>query len=308
MKLNELNPEEKRVILQKGTEAPFTGKFEAYHKDGIYTCRQCNAFLYRSSDKFDSGCGWPSFDDEIAGAVEKHLDADGSRTEIVCNRCNAHLGHVFSGEQLTQKNIRHCVNSVSMDFLEVGKNITDSNVSLVFEKEKTIYLGGGCFWCVEAVFKMIKGVSSVVSGYAGGQTENPKYDDVCGGQTGHAEIVKVVFDPTVVAVEKILEVFFDAHDPTTLNRQGNDVGTQYRSVVFLENKDEVEIVQNFIKKVQADFSQPIVTEISVLSEAGNGKFYSAEDYHQDYFNKNGHAPYCQIVVAPKIEKIKKKYL
>ncbi len=308
MKLNELNPEEKRVILQKGTEAPFTGKFEAYHKDGVYTCRQCNAFLYRSSDKFDSGCGWPSFDDEIAGAVEKHLDADGSRTEIVCNRCNAHLGHVFSGEQLTQKNIRHCVNSVSMDFLEVGKNITDSNVSLVFEKEKTIYLGGGCFWCVEAVLKMIKGVSGVVSGYAGGQTENPKYDDVCGGQTGHAEIVKVVFDPTLVSIEKILEVFFDAHDPTTLNRQGNDVGTQYRSVVFVENKDEVEIVQNFIKKVQADFSEPIVTEVSVLTEAGNGKFYPAEDYHQDYFNKNGHAPYCQIVVAPKVEKTKKKYL
>jgi len=308
MKLNELNPEEKRVILEKGTEAPFTGQFENNHKDGIYTCRQCNAYLYRSSDKFDSGCGWPSFDDEINGAVEKHLDADGSRTEIICNRCGAHLGHVFSGENLTQKNIRHCVNSVSMDFLETGKNTIMDGTRLNFEKEKTLYLGGGCFWCIEAVFKMIKGVKEVVSGYAGGQKENPKYDDVCSGETGHAEIVKVVFDPTSVSIEKILEVFFDAHDPTTLNRQGNDVGTQYRSVVFTETVEDEEIVESFIKKVKANFSEPIVTEISILAQSGNGKFYSAEGYHQDYFNKNGHAPYCQIVVAPKVEKIKKKYL
>lgn len=302
MKLNELNPEEKKVILQKGTEAPFTGKYEGYHEDGVYICRQCNAYLYRSSDKFDSGCGWPSFDDEIAGSVEKHLDTDGSRTEIVCNRCEAHLGHVFSGEQLTDKNIRHCVNSISMDFIEA--NETERKI----EKEKIIYLGGGCFWCVEAVFKMIKGVKEIVSGYAGGKTDSPKYLEVCEGDTGHAEVVKIVFDPTVVALEKILEVFLDAHDPTTLNRQGNDVGTQYRSAIFGENKNEVEISQNFIKKAQANFSEPIVTEASLLSEAGNGKFYSAEDCHQDYFNKNGHAPYCQIVVAPKVEKIKKKYL
>ena len=307
MKLNELNPEEKRVILEKGTEAPFTGKFENNHKDGIYTCRQCNAYLYRSSDKFDSGCGWPSFDDEIAGAVEKNLDADGSRTEIICSRCGAHLGHIFSGENLTQKNIRHCVNSVSMDFLETGKNTTVDGTALDFEKEKTIYLGGGCFWCLEAVFKMIKGVKEVVSGYAGGQIENPKYEDVSGGETGHAEMVKVVFDPTIVALEKILAVFFDAHDPTTVNRQGNDVGTQYRSIILTENKNDLEIVANFIEKVKTNFSEPIITDLSVLSETGIGQFYPAEDYHQDYFKKNGHAPYCQIVVSPKVEKINKKY-
>ena len=307
MKLNELNPEEKKVILEKGTEAPFSGKFEKNHQDGVYTCRQCNAFLYRSADKFDSGCGWPSFDDEITGAVEKHLDADGSRTEIICSRCGAHLGHVFSGENLTQKNIRHCVNSVSMDFLETGKNMTVDGTALALEKEKIIYLGGGCFWCIEAVFKMIKGVSKVVSGYAGGQIENPKYDDVSGGETGHAEMVKVVFDPTMISMEEILAVFFDAHDPTTVNRQGNDVGTQYRSVISTENKNDLEIVANFIEKVKANFSEPIVTDISVLSETGTGQFYPAEDYHQDYFKKNGHAPYCQIVVAPKVEKIKKKY-
>lgn len=302
MKLNELKSEEKRVILEKGTEAPFTGKYENHHEEGIYTCRQCNAYLYRSSDKFDSGCGWPSFDDEVNGAIKKTLDADQIRTEITCNRCGAHLGHVFLGENLTPKNIRHCVNSVSMDFIKVHE------VDREIEKEKIIYLGGGCFWCVEAVFKMIKGVKEVVSGYAGGQKDNPKYLEVCEGNTGHAEVVKLFFDPTIVALEKLLEVFFDAHDPTTLNRQGNDVGTQYRSVIFTENKEDTEIVNNFINKIQKDFSEKIVTDVSTLSESGNGKFYPAEDYHQDYFNKNGHAPYCQIVVAPKVEKIKKKYL
>lgn len=308
MKLNELTSEEKKVILEKGTEMPFSGKYEHAHKEGVYICRQCNAYLYRSSDKFDSGCGWPSFDDEISGAIEKHLDADGSRTEIICHRCQAHLGHVFSGEQLTQKNIRHCVNSISMDFIETGKNQTDSGINMVIETEKTIYLGGGCFWCIEAVFKMIAGVKEVVSGYAGGHVDNPNYEGVCGGTTGHAEVVKMVFNPITVTIEKILEVFFDAHDPTTVNRQGNDVGTQYRSVIFVANIGDKEIVQHFVESIRPNFSEPIVTEISLLSESGNGTFFAAEDYHQDYFNKNGHAPYCQIVVAPKVEKIKKKFL
>jgi len=298
MKLNELDPEEKRVILEKGTEAPFSGKFEHHQEAGVYTCRQCNTYLYRAEDKFDSGCGWPSFDDEISGAIKKQIDTDGSRTEIICNRCDAHLGHVFSGEQLTDKNIRHCVNSVSMDFILADNVVHDKN----------IYLGGGCFWCIEAVFKMIPGVKKVASGYAGGKKENPTYSEVCAGDTEHAEVVSISYDPISVSLEKILEVFFDSHDPTTVNRQGNDIGTQYRSVIFVESQDDLETAENFIQKIKKDFSEPIVTEVLLLEKAGNGKFYIAEDYHQDYFAQNGHAPYCQLVVAPKVDKIKKKYL
>lgn len=302
MKLNELNTEEKRIILEKGTEAPFSGKFKNNKKDGIYTCRQCGAFLYRSSDKFDSNCGWPSFDDEIKGSIKKSVDADGARTEITCIRCGGHLGHVFYGERFTAKNTRHCVNSISMDFIESEKFSED------FKKEKIIYFGGGCFWCVEAVFKLIDGVIDVVSGYAGGDFDNPSYDDVCTGKTGHAEVVRIIYDSTVVSEEHLLSVFFDAHDPTTLNRQGNDIGTQYRSVIFTENIDDLDIAVNFIKKIQNNFDDKIVTDLKILSQSGTGIFYPAENYHKDYFNKNDHAPYCQLVILPKVEKIKKKYL
>jgi len=301
MKLNQLNEAEKRVILEKGTEAPFSGEYGKFDGEGLYVCRQCENYLYRSDDKFDSGCGWPSFDDEVDGSVLKTTDADGQRTEITCNRCDGHLGHVFVGENLTEKNTRHCVNSVSMKFIEVGE----------IKKMETIYLGGGCFWCIEAVFKMINGVQSVTSGYVGGDKDNPTYEEISVGDTGHVEIVKVSFDPVQVSLEKILDVFFDSHDPTTLNKQGNDVGTQYRSAIFCESGEQLNAVENYIENKQSEFKDPIVTEIAILSDVGSGdakgKFYSAENYHQEYFKNNSSQPYCQIVVAPKVEKIEKKY-
>jgi peptide methionine sulfoxide reductase msrA/msrB len=297
MKLNNLTEEEKRVIEEKGTEAPGTGEYEKFDGEGVYQCRRCDAYLYRSKDKFDSNCGWPAFDDEIDGSVLRQTDSDGRRTEIICNRCRGHLGHVFEGENLTEKNVRHCVNSVSMKFLESSQ----------VQTKETIYLAGGCFWCIEAVFKIIVGVLNVESGYAGGDVDNPTYEQVSAGNTGHAEILKIDFDPTVVSLEKILTVFFDSHDPTTLNRQGNDIGTQYRSAIYTTSSEQLDVVKNFIEKVQDDFSEPIVTEIGLLSDFGTGKFYSAEDYHQDYFEQNDQAPYCQLVIAPKVEKIQKKY-
>lgn len=290
MKLNKLTEEEKKVILEKGTEAPFTGEYDKTFEKGIYLCRQCEAPLYNSDSKFDSGCGWPSFDDEIIGAVKRQVDVDGRRTEILCKRCSAHLGHVFEGENLTEKNIRHCVNSVSMKLVS-GNEVKD---------EEIIYLGGGCFWCIEAVFKMIDGVGPVFSGYSGGEKENPTYEEVCSGNTGYAEVVEVKFNPKKVSLEKILEVFFEAHDPTTLNRQGNDVGTQYRSVIFYTDENQKEIIENFIEKIKNDYTEKIVTEISKLE-----KFYKAEDYHQDYFDKNPDNRYCQLVIAPKVKKFKK---
>lgn len=167
-----------------------------------------------------------------------------------------------------------------------------------------ITFGGGCFWCIEAVFQRLKGVTSVVSGYAGGKVENPTYKQVCTGETGHAEVVQIEFQPSVVSYDKLMEVFWAAHDPTTLNRQGADVGTQYRSVVFFENDRQKSIAEKSKADAQKDFMAPIVTEISPMP-----KFYKAEDYHQNYFNLNGtRNGYCSVVISPKLQKLLHKGL
>lgn len=164
--------------------------------------------------------------------------------------------------------------------------------------------GGGCFWCLEAVFQQLNGVRSVVSGYAGGKNVNPTYREVCGGNTGHAEVVQVTFDPSVVSYRIVLEVFFAIHDPTTRNRQGNDVGTQYRSVIFYHSSEQKTVVDDVIGKLNAEvFDGQIVTEVVPLPE-----FFAAEDYHQNYFNDNPAQPYCQFVVSPKVAKFRKQYL
>ena len=162
-------------------------------------------------------------------------------------------------------------------------------------------LGGGCFWCTEAVFERLDGVKSVTSGYAGGKKENPTYQDICTGATGHAEVTQVEFDPKKMTFEHLLDVFWAAHDPTTLNRQGADSGTQYRSVIFYHSEAQRAAAEKSKKAAQADFNSPIVTEISPLP-----KFYKAESYHQDYFNNNSRAPYCQAVIRPKLEKLREK--
>jgi len=170
------------------------------------------------------------------------------------------------------------------------------------EKSEKITLGGGCFWCVEAVFQRIEGVISVISGYAGGTTENPSYQQICTGNTGHAEVIKVGFEPEKITLAEILDIFWQAHDPTTLNRQGNDVGTQYRSVIFYENEQQREIAEKSKTEAAAKYRDPIVTEISPLP-----KFYPAEGYHQNYFNDNPWQPYCQFVIKPKVSKLEKEY-
>jgi len=162
-------------------------------------------------------------------------------------------------------------------------------------------LGGGCFWCTEAVFERLDGVKSVTSGYAGGKKENPTYEDICTGTSGHAEVTQVEFDPKKLSFEQLLDVFWAAHDPTTLNRQGADSGTQYRSVIFHHSEAQRSAAEKSKKAAQAGFSSPIVTEISPLP-----KFYKAESYHQDYFNNNSRAPYCQAVIRPKLEKLREK--
>lgn len=168
----------------------------------------------------------------------------------------------------------------------------------------TAVFGGGCFWCVEAIYVELKGVISVTSGYYGGEMKNPSYRQVCSGLTGHAEVAQIIFDPSVISFDKLLEVFWTVHDPTQLNRQGNDVGTQYRSVIFYTNSEQRELAESYKGKLNKEntFDKPVVTEISPLKA-----FYKAEDYHQDYYANNGNAPYCTVVIAPKVEKFRKVF-
>jgi peptide-methionine (S)-S-oxide reductase len=169
-------------------------------------------------------------------------------------------------------------------------------------KLETIVLGGGCFWCTEAVFSMLEGVVKVTPGYAGGTTENPTYEQVCGGDTGHAEVLRVEYDPELISFEKLLDVFFSMHDPTSINRQGNDTGSQYRSVILYSSGEQKKEAEEFIKRIQINFDKPVATEVKKLL-----KFYPAEPYHQDYYKKNPLQPYCLFVVRPKVDKVKKKF-
>lgn len=271
-----LTPEEKRVIRDKGTEAPFTGKYYNHKEAGTYSCRQCGKPLYRSQDKFESGCGWPSFDDEIAGAVKRVPDADGRRTEIVCASCGGHLGHVFEGEGFTSKNTRHCVNSVSMDFTPTATE----------QKEQTAIFAGGCFWGVEHLMQQIPGVASVESGYIGGHTENPTYEEVCSHTSGHIEAVRITYDPAKTDYETLAKAFFEIHDPTQVDRQGPDIGEQYRSEIFYTNEQQRETALRLIGTLQ-DKGYDVVTKVTPATT-----FYPAEDYHQDYYEKKGSQPYC----------------
>src|SRR6266403_676469 len=175
---------------------------------------------------------------------------------------------------------------------------TSMNMS---NKTETATFGGGCYWCTEAIFQMVPGVKSVASGFAGGTKEKPTYKEVCTGTTGHAEVIQVEYDPRTVSYEKLVETFWEAHDPTTLNRQGADTGTQYRSIILYSSEAQKAAAEKSKAAAQKHFSKPIVTEIVPLK-----KFYKAEDYHQDYYRSNSNAPYCSVVIRPKVEKFEKK--
>ncbi len=278
MEYNQLTPEEERVIMHKGTERPFTGEYYKHKEKGTYTCKQCGAALYHSEDKFESDCGWPGFDDEIEGAVTRYTDADGRRTEIVCANCDGHLGHVFLGEGYTMKNTRHCINSVSMDFVPDKKE----------QQTARAIFASGCFWGTEYYLNKTKGVKSTTVGYIGGHIENPGYEQVCTGTTGHAEAVELIFDPDKTSYEELTRLFFETHDFTQVNRQGPDIGEQYRSVIFYTNDEQKQIAEKLIKLLE-DKGYKVATRLEPA-----GEFYQAEKYHQDYYFKTGGTPYCHI--------------
>ena len=273
----ELTPDEELVIVHKGTERAYSGKYDKHFEQGAYMCKRCGARLFDSGAKFDAGCGWPSFDKSLGQAVKRQRDADGVRTEILCARCQGHLGHVFEGEGYTAQNARYCVNSVSLDF--VGADESASGRAI---------FASGCFWGTEYYLQRAAGVISTTVGYVGGTVDNPTYKQVCTGKTGHAEAVEVVFDPAKISYEELAKLFFETHDFTQLDRQGPDVGKQYRSGVFYLNDEQKEVATRLVELLKAK-GHDVKTEITAA-----GRFWPGEDYHQDYYNTKGALPYCHV--------------
>lgn len=282
-----LSPEVYEVTRLKGTERAYSAAMCSSFEPGLYACACCGTLLFDGREKFDSGTGWPSFTQPIepgAIAYENDRSYGMRRIEALCSTCDAHLGHVFP-DGPPPSGLRYCMNALSLNKIET-----------LFEKA---VLGGGCFWCTEAIFKELKGVETVESGFSGGAIANPTYREVCSGRTGHAEVVQVTFNPAEITYEDLLRIHLSTHNPTTPNQQGADVGTQYRSIILVSNNDQRRSAEKVLAEMQAIFDRPIVTEIKQLEA-----FYLAEPEHQDFYLKHPEEGYCQAVIAPKLAKFR----
>ncbi len=295
-----LTPEQYRVTRRHGDETPFSGEYCESFSPGIYTCLGCGTKLFDSTVKFDSGTGWPSFTAPVNDDVVKYVPDNRygmQNVEVLCNVCDAQLGHVFpDGPQ--PSGLRFCINSVALKKEEVQAQETakeDSSIGIAT-------LGGGCFWCTEAILNELEGVTKVSSGYSGGHVDNPTYRQISNGNTGHAEVVQVQFDTRKISYADLLRIFLATHNPTSLNRQGADVGPEYRSIILFHNDAQQQTAREIIGEMQASFDKPIVTELVPFS-----KFFKAEQSHQDYYRNNPENAYCQVVINPKLQKLRAKF-
>ncbi len=286
----QLTPEQYYVTRQKGTERPFQSDMCSLFEPGLYACVCCETLLFDSEEKFESGTGWPSFTQPFKkNAIAYHADSTFGmrRIETACNTCDAHLGHVFP-DGPEPGGLRYCMNAEA--FRKVEKT-----------EEKATF-GGGCFWCTEAIFQQLEGVVRVESGYSGGKTINPTYREVCAGSTGHAEVVQITFDPSAISYDDLVRIHLSTHNPTTLNRQGADVGTQYRSIILAHSEEQQKVAGKVIEEMAPHYDSPIITEFARYEA-----FYAAEEQHQNFYRSNPGQPYCEAVISPKLEKFKKLF-
>ena len=282
-----LSPEQHRVTRERGTERAFSSDMCGLFEPGLYRCVCCDTLLFDAGEKFESGTGWPSFtqparDNAVGYRVDNTYGMQ--RVETVCNTCDAHLGHVFP-DGPEPSGLRYCINALAL-----AKSV---------ESQAMATFGGGCFWCTEAVFQQLDGVRKVESGYSGGDTANPNYEQVCSGQTGHAEVVQVTYDPSTITYADLVRIHLSTHNPTTPDRQGADRGTQYRSIILTHDDEQETVAKRVIEEMESSFDDPIVTEVKPLDV-----FHAAERYHQDYYLSNPDKPYCAAVISPKLERFR----
>ena len=300
-----LSSEQFAVTQKCGTEPAFRNAYWDNHKPGIYVDVVSGEPLFSSLDKFDSGTGWPSFTQPVKGTdiVEKKDRKFGMvRTEVRSKAADSHLGHVFDDGPTDKGGMRYCINSASLKFIPV-EEMDQAGYGQYLEPfvkaglvkapmPETAILAGGCFWGMEEILRKIPGVIKTTVGYSGGNTANPTYEDICTGGTGHAEAIQVEFDSARLSYESLLDYFFRMHDPTTLNRQHNDVGTQYRSAIFYTGEAQKQTAERVkaMRDKSGKFKRPITTEITAAT-----KFYSAEEYHQKYLVKNPGGYTCHVL-------------